>query len=384
MGGLIGFYAFILTRREGKAASFPEEAAKAKAKAAAASEEEFSPVVPLDPLSLELGYGLIPLVDKDKGAELVERIQRLRKEAGLELGLVIPKIRIIDNMRLESAEYCFKIKGMEVGRAKIRRGYYLCMNPGGITDELPGERTTDPTFGLPAVWISEDKREEAERAGYTVVDPPSIIATHIQQIIRRHASEILGRQETQKILDALRKDYEAVVAEAEKNASLGGIQKVLQGLLNEQVSIRNIPSILEAIADNAATTKDTGYLIEKARQSLGRQLCLQYADEDDRTIRYLTIAQPLEREIIESATEGAAGRFAALEPTRLKAFIRSVNSALSAVKSNGYLPLILCSEAARPLVKQLTAHVLPDLVVLSVAEIVQDVQFLAIGEIRVE
>ena len=228
------------------------------------SPADISPVVPLDPLSLELGYGLIPLVDKDKGAELLERVTRIRRKARWTWALWFRAIRIIDNMRLEPSEYCFKIKGVEVARGKIRMGSYLGINPGGTLEDIPGEKTTDPTFGLPAVWISDENRERAERAGYTVVDPPSIIATHLTEIIKRHAAEILGRQDVQSIVDAIKKDYPSVVDEVTKLCSIGEIQKVLQGLLREQVSIRNMVVILETIADYRPITKDTTVLVERS------------------------------------------------------------------------------------------------------------------------
>jgi flagellar biosynthesis protein FlhA len=385
MSALLAFFAWTLGRKAAKAPSFAENEAKAKAKAKADGEaEDLSPVVPLDPLSLELGYGLIPLVDKDKGAELVERIQRLRKEAGLEIGLVIPKIRIIDNMRLDSAEYCFKIKGMEVGRAKIRRGYYLCMNPGGVAVDMPGEKTVDPAFGLPAIWISEEKRDEAERAGYTVVDPASIIATHITEIIHRHSSEILGMQETNAILDALKRDYPSVVEEARKHLSLSEIQKILQGLLREQVSIRNMVGILEAVAEYSAISKNGPFLIEKVRQALARQICLEYADEEDRTLRVLTINQTLEAEILSSQVETPSGKIAAMEPAKHRAWIQALSRAIANAKDAGMQrPLVLCAEQTRALVKQSAEREVPDLVVLSVPEIVPEVRVQQMGEIGV-
>jgi len=347
------------------------------------SPQELSPVVPLDPISLELGYGLIPLVDKDKGAELLERVTRIRKESAVDMGLVVPRIRIIDNMRLEPSEYCFKIRGVEIGRGIIRLGYYMAINPGGVSEEVPGERAKDPAFGLPAVWISEDVRDKAERAGYTVVDAPSIIATHLTEIIKRYAADILGRQEIQSMLDTLKKDYPAVVEDAQKHLSLGEIQKVLQGLLREQVSIRNLVAILETLADYAGVTKDPGFLIEKARQTLGRQICLQYADTD-KTIRVLTIDPGLEQKIIDARVDTATGALSALEPALQRQWIKALTLAVSAVQKQGHFPLILCSEAARALVKSSTEREIPDLVVLSVPEIVADVQVEAIGEIRIE
>lgn len=379
---LLGFTAYRLG--QGKLKQQEAEKTKTAASKKPADESaEMSPVVPLDPLSLELGYGLIPLVDRDKGAELLERVHRIRRESALDLGLVIPRIRIIDNMRLEPSEYCFKIKGVDVGRGKIRMGYFLCINPGGVTDEIPGEKTKDPAFGLPALWISEDRREEAERAGYTVVDPPSIIATHLTEIIKRHAAEILGRQETQAILETLKKEYPAVVEEAQKLLSLGEIQKVLQALLKEQVSIRNMVAILEALADFAPVTKDTQFLTEKARQALARQICLQYAD-DERTLRVLTIEQSLEQKIIDSRVETSSGVVAALEPALQRAWIKALSRSVAAMQEQGLIPLILCSEAGRPLVKSSTEREIPDLVVLSVPEIVSDITVEAVGEIRIE
>jgi flagellar biosynthesis protein FlhA len=344
---------------------------------------EMSPVVPLDPLSLELGYGLIPLVDRDKGAELLERIQRIRRESALDLGLVIPRIRIIDNMRLEPSEYCFKIKGADVGRGKIRMGYYLCINPGGVKDELPGEKTTDPAFGLPALWVSEDKRSDAERAGYTVVDSSSIIATHLTEIIKRHAQEILGRQDVQAILDTLKKDYPAVVDEAQKALSLGGIQKVLQGLLRERVSIRNMVAILETIADYGPVTKDIQFLIEKARQALGRELCLQYAD-DERKLRVLTIEQTLEKKIIDSQVQTSSGVMSALDPGLQRSWIKALTRSIVVVEGRGWIPVLLCSEAARFLVKSSLDREMPNLAVLSVPEIASEITVEVVGEIKLE
>jgi len=369
-----------------EASSFKKSLEKAEQKEKEKTGEnpaDISPVVPLDPLSLELGYGLIPLVDKDKGAELLERVTRIRRESALDLGLVVPRIRIIDNMRLEPSEYCFKIKGVEVARGRIRMGWYLGINPGGVTEDLPGEKTTDPTFGLPAIWIAEENRERAERAGYTVVDPPSIIATHLTEIIKRHASSILGRQEVQSIVDAIRKDYPAVVDEVMKLCSLGEIQKVLQGLLREQVSIRNMVVILETLADYRPVTKDSTILIEKVRQSLARQICLQYVD-DARTLHVLTIEPALVQKIVESRVDTVNGPIAALEPAEQRSWIRSLTRSVSSVQQAGYLPIILCPEEARILVKSSTEREVSDLVVLSVPEIANDIKVEAIGEIKKE
>jgi flagellar biosynthesis protein FlhA len=383
MALLIGFYAFSLRRRKRRQADFDNLMAKTadKDKKGRGEGADVLPVVSLDPLSLELGYGLIPLVDKDKGAELLDRIQGVRRQSGLDLGLVIPKIRIMDNMVLEPSEYCFKIQGVDAGRGKIRMGYYLCINPGNVTEKIAGEETREPTFNLPAIWVGEDKRDEAERAGYTVVDPPSIIATHLTEIIKQNAGKILGRQDTQAILDHLKKDYPAVVDEVLKSANVGLVQKVFQGLLRERVSIRNTVAILEAVADYAPISRSPQFLTEKARQALGSQICHQYAD-DDRRLHVLTIDPGLETRIIDSKYETAAGDRAALDPQVHTAWIRALDKTVSAVKEQGWLPVILCSEQARFLVKDATEREIPDLVVISVPEISQDVTVESAGMIK--
>jgi len=382
MAVAFGYLGIRLARKESTNAEKARSAAAGAGKKAEAPAD-LSPVVPLDPISLELGYGLIPLVDKDKGADLLDRITRIRKESALGMGLVVPRIRIIDNMRLEPSEYSFNIKGVQVGRGIIRPGLYLAINPGGVSEEIPGERTKDPTFGLPALWIGEEQRDRAERAGYTIVDAPSIVATHLAELIKRHASEILGRQEVQSILDTLKKDYPAVVDETTKRLSLGEVQKVLQGLLREQVSIRNMVAILETLSDYAGVTKDPGFLVEKARQALSRQICHQYADPDHE-IRVLTIDAGLEQKIIDSRVDGPGGVIAALEPALQRQWIKALTRAVQAVQQKGWFPVILCSEAARALVKSSTDREIPDLVVLSVPEIVADARVEAVGEIKLE
>jgi flagellar biosynthesis protein FlhA len=380
IAALIGVLGYTLARKQ------LAEEEKSKMKEVAEREKtaptEISPIVPLDPLSLEIGYGLIPLVDKEQGAELLDRITRIRRESALELGLVVPRIRIIDNMRLEPAEYSFKIRGVEVGRGRIKMGSYLAIQPGKLTEEIPGEPTKDPAFGLPAVWIAEEERERAERLGCTVVDPPSIIATHLTEIIKRYAADILGRQEVQSILDALKTDYPAVVDEVKKALSIGEIQKVLQGLLLERVSIRNMVAILETMADYGSVTKDIGFLTEKVRQALGRQICLQYCD-DKKVLRVLTIEPSLEKRIIESKVETNRGVIAGLDPALHRSWITALANAVKTVQEQGHHEVVLCSEAARPLVKSSSMREISHLAVISSLEIVADISVESLGEIRV-
>jgi len=382
MAALFGFLGIRLTQKQ---MSEDRDAREAKAveKTRDATPAEISPVAPLDPISLELGYGLVPLVDKDQGAELLDRVTRIRREAALDMGLVVPRIRIIDNMRLEPSEYCIKIRGVEVGRGVIRLGHYLSINPGGVKEDIPGEKTRDPAFGLPAQWVTEEFREQAERAGYTVVDAPSIVATHLTEVIKKHASEILGRQEVKSILDTLKRDYPAVVEEVQGNLSIGEIQKVLQGLLREQVSIRNMVAILETLGDYATITKDTGYLIEKVRQGLSRQICLQYAD-DEKKISVITINPAFEQTIIDSRVETSGGVISALKPEVQRKWITSMSNMVRRVQEQGLYPIILCSEAARALVRASTIREIPDLVVLSVSEIIPDVRVEGVGEIKLD
>ncbi len=381
MGVLSAFLGLTLGRRQMiDAERVTTEEKQARAKEAPA---EISPVAPLDPISLELGYGLVPLVDKDKGAELLDRVTRIRRETALDLGLVVPRIRIIDNMRLDPSEYCIKIRGVEVGRGVIRMGRYLCINPGGEREDIPGEKTVDPAFGLPALWITEEYREQAERSGFTVVDSPSIIATHLTEIIKRNSADILGRQEVKGILEALRRDYPAVIEDVQSVLSLGDIQKVLQGLLREQVSIRNIVTILESLSDYGNITKEPSFLVEKVRQALKRQLSLQYAD-DDKALRVLTIEPGLEQQIIESRVETSAGVIPALPPDVQRKWIGALRNSIKGVQERGVFPIVLCSEAARPLVKASAARDVTELVVLSVPEIVPEIRVESVGEIRID
>jgi flagellar biosynthesis protein FlhA len=378
LAGLLVFLALNMTRKQIKT----EETEKLKVAAGREKEApaEMTPVQPLDPLSLEIGYGLIPLVDKEHGAELLDRITRIRRESALELGIVVPRIRIIDNMRLEPYEYCFKINGVEMGRGLIRMAHYLCINPGSAVEEIPGEKTMDPAFGLPAIWISEDMREKAEQAGYTVVDPPSIIATHFTEIIKRHAAEILGRQGVKTILDTLKTDHSAVVDEVNKAFTVGEIHKVLQGLLDEQVSVRNMVAILETLADYSDVTKNTTYLVEKVRQTLGRQICFQHAGEK-KTLRVLVLDPQLEQAMIDSKVETNKGLMAALEPSVHKKWILNLSQAIRLVQDQGYGPIVLCSEAARPLVKSSTTREFPHLTVMAYPEIVPEITVESLGEI---
>lgn len=376
LSAITGFLALRLNKKQAS-----EKLTETQSEQQASDEPlEMSPVVPLDPISLELGFGLIPLVDKDQGAELLERVTRIRKEAALDMGLVVPRIRIMDNMRLDTSEYAFKLRGTEVGRGSIRMGYLMAINPGGERKPLEGESTKDPAFGLSATWINESLQETAERAGYTVVDGPSIIATHLTEILKHYAGEILGRQEIRSMLDTLKNDYSAVVEEVTKIFSLGEIQKILQGLLNEHVSIRNLVAILETMGDFSSISKDRGYLIEKSRQKLARQISLQYADEK-RTIYVFTVEPQIEKAIIDARVEMATGDISALDITIHRRWVNSVVNAINTARNSGHWPVILCSESARPLIRSTLIRDMPDIVILSIPEIADGIHIESLGEI---
>lgn len=395
MGAICAFIGYRMLNLE-KINKQKKIASEAAAKAGAqtgGSPDDASSVAPLDPLSLELGYALIPLVDKEKGAELLERVVRIRREAALDLGLVVPSIRIIDNMRLEPSEYSFKIRGIEIGRSKIRLGYYMCMDTGGVTEELQGDKTKDPAFGMPAIWIPEDKRVEAERAGYAVVDPPTIIATHLTEIIRRNAARILGRQEVASIISKVKERNPAVVDEVlatdrndKTRFTYGEIEKILKGLLNEQVSIRDMVTILESVSNYGSITHNTWILIEKVREALGLQICKQYVDGDHR-LSVMNLSQPLAEKLLEHKVEPPDGSapFVALDPVDGRKWIKLVSTAFAAMQNRNIMPIILCPGEVRQLVKASTEREIQGLVVLSVNEVMSagnSVQLEVLGEIK--
>ena len=326
----------------------------------------------IDNLSLELGYALIPLVSKEKGAELLERITRIRNEAKLDMGFLIPKIHIQDNMTLDPNDYSFKIKGIEVGHANIRLGYYMCMDTGSVITPLKGEKTKDPAFGMDAIWLPEDQRAEAEESGYVVVDPPTIIATHITELIRANAAKMLGRQEVSSIIETVREKNPVLVTEVLETAKLsyGQIQKVLQNLLEENVSIRDIVTILETLANYASISKNPWDLTEKVREALGLQICLQYADADKK-LRVMQLAEDLAVLIQENGMYPADGSKpqVAFDPVDRRKWINSVSTCLSRVKAKGYQPIILCPQVVRQLVHSSIEREMPGVVVLSEMEI---------------
>ncbi|UTY24972.1 flagellar biosynthesis protein FlhA [Treponema denticola] len=367
------------TQRE-KAA---KEAQAASEQAAKTESDDTKAVMPLDDISLQFGYGLIPLVDEKKGAELLSRIKRIRKEVALETGLVMPVIRIVDAMNLSPDEYCITIQGAEVARSKIRMGAYLAVNPGNVQDEIPGEPTLDPAFGLPAIWISESNQAAAERAGYTVIDPPSIIATHLTHIIKTHADDILSRQMVSNMLESVKKVNPIVVEEIQsnQNITLGDLQTVLKCLLRENVSIRNTPAILETISDYRRITGDMYIIAEKVRQRLGRQIVQQYLGED-KALRAFMVDSAFFQTVLASRIDTLTGPQPAIDTESKKAWLRAVQNAYNNFNAQFMgVAVILVPEEGRLLIKRLLEYEMPMVPVLSVPEIPKDISVIGMGTI---
>ena len=373
--GLLCIYiGYKMSKDKEKKAIIQQQEEKARASSQATSLADQESVEMLDPLSLELGYALIPLVDKEKGAELLERISRIRIESRHDMGLDIPKIHIQDNMTLEPNDYSFKIEGIEAGHATVRLGYVMCMDTGAVTEVLEGEKTKDPAFGMDAIWLPEERRSEAENAGYVVVDPPTIISTHITEIIRSHAAEMVDRQAVATILDTVKKKNSVLVDEVLNTSkiSYGVIEKVFQNLLEEKVSIRNYVKILETMATYAAVTQNNVWaLTTKVREALGLQICMQYADPNDKKLRVMRLSQDLSELIAEHAyyPQDGSKPYVAFDPVNRRRWVNSVSSALAKTSQLGYFPIILCVNQIRQLVRSSIERENPGVVVLADTEV---------------
>ncbi|MDD4601078.1 Flagellar biosynthesis protein FlhA [bioreactor metagenome] len=343
--------------------------------------ENIVSLLQVDPMELEIGYSLIPMVDVGQGGDLLDRVVMIRRQCALELGLIVPTIRIRDNIQLKPNAYVIKLKGIEIARGELLLDHYLAMNPGTAMEEIVGIETVEPAFGLPALWIQDSNREQAELAGYTVVDPVSVLTTHLTEIIKSYASEILGRQEVQTLVDNVKQNNPAVVEELVPNLlSFGDIQKVLASLLRERISIRDMVTILETLADYAQLTKDTEILSEYVRHSLARQLSRQYAPNNILTC--LTVDPKLEEKINSAVQRTEHGSYVALEPQTMQVIINSLTNELPKLTNVGYQPLVLTSPAVRLHFRKLTERVAPNLIVLSYAELEPKIEVQALGMVK--
>ena len=372
------------TRRNNeKLASEEKEAEQLRMQQELSEEpEDIANLLPIDILGLELGYGLIPLVDEEQDGELLKRIKAIRRQVALDYGYIVPPLHIKDNLELSPGEYSITIKGIEVARSELMMGNFLAMKTGDVDEEIQGVDTVEPAFGLPAIWISSEDEERAQFAGYTVVDLPTVLATHITEILKTHAQEFIGRQETQKLLDNHSQTEPKVVEELVPNIiPLGVVQKVLQNLLKEQVSIRDLHTILETLADVGPVTKDADLLTEHVRQSLSRQITRQY-QTDDGLLPLISMDQELENQVAGAIQDSGQGAYLGLNPNMAQAIINATDAKLEQFSINNYQPLLLCSPLIRPHVKKMIERFIPNLVVLSHNEVAPDVRIEALGVVE--
>ena len=333
----------------------------------------------VDPIELEFGYGIIPLADVNQGGDLLDRVVMIRRQIALELGTVVPIIRLRDNIQLNPNQYIIKIKGIQVTEGEILFDHYMAMNPGYVEEEITGIPTFEPSFHLPALWITESQRERAESLGYTVVDPPSIIATHLTEIIRSHIAELLTRQDVQNLIDNLKESNPVIVDELiPKLLGLGDVQKVLQNLLSEGVSIRDLLSIFEVLADHATTTHDTDVLTEYVRQGLKRAISGRYFAPNEVT-QVITVDPKVEQDIMASIKQTEQGAYLTLDPERIKAIIASLEEEIKKLEDMGRTPIVVTSPIVRMYFKSMTQDYIKDLIVVSYNEIDSNVELSSVG-----
>ncbi len=333
----------------------------------------------VDPIELEFGYGIIPLADVNQGGDLLDRVVMIRRQIASELGMVVPIIRLRDNIQLNPNQYVIKIKGIQVSEGEILFDHYMAMNPGYVEEEITGIPTFEPSFHLPAIWITEGQRERAESLGYTVVDPPSIIATHLTEIIRQHIADLLSRQDVQNLINNMKETNPSLVEElVPKLLGLGEVQKVLQNLLREGISIRDLLTIMETLADYAPATRDTDILTEYTRQSLKRAISTKYFPNHEVT-NVVTLDPKVEQEIMGSVKQTENGAFLNLDPNRSRAIIDSVGKEVRKLEDLGKNPIIITSPIVRMYFKRLTEDYFKDLVVVSYNEVDSNVELQSVG-----
>ncbi len=338
----------------------------------------------VDPIELEFGYGIIPLADTNQGGDLLDRVVMIRRQIALELGTIVPIIRLRDNIQLNPNQYIIKIKGIEIARGDIMFDHYMAMNPGYVEDEIDGIETTEPAFGLPALWISEKQREKAESYGYTVVDPPSIITTHLTEVIKQHLHELLTRQDVQTLINKLRETNDVLVDELiPKLLSIGEIQKVLANLLKEAISIRDLVTIFETLADYSHNIKDTDILTEYVRQALYRAISRKYFDQSQ-TNNVLTLDPELEQQIMDSVQQTDHGALISLDPRVINRIIDNLKHEVDKIASIGQQPIVLTSPIVRTYFKKIIEQGLPNVLVLSYNEVDTSVELQSVGMVSID
>ncbi|MBO6305354.1 MAG: flagellar biosynthesis protein FlhA [Selenomonadaceae bacterium] len=371
-----------LRKKEVKTEETVKEERKEKEKAEATKPENIVSLLQVDPMELEIGYSLIPLVDTGQGGDLLDRVVMIRRQCALELGLVVPTIRIRDNIQIKPNAYIIKLKGIEIAKGELLLDHFLAMNSGTVFEEVPGIETIEPAFGLPALWIPETEREQAELNGYTVVDAVSVLATHLTEVIKMHAAEILGRQETQNLIDNLRQTNAALVDDVVPELmSVGEIQKVLANLLRERISIRDMATILEVLSDYARATKDTEILTEYVRHAMARQITQQYVQGN--TISCITLDPGLENRVAGGVQRTDHGSYVNLDPDSMQRLVTALNTELTKLTNMGYQPIVLTSPAVRLYFRKLVERSVPGIIVLSHAEVDQTVEIQILGVVKI-
>ena len=345
--------------------------------------ENVASLLQVDPIELEFGYGIIPLADVNQGGDLLDRVVMIRRQIALELGTVVPIIRLRDNIQLNPNQYIIKIKGIQVSEGEILFDHYMAMNPGFVEEEITGIPTFEPSFHLPAIWITEGQRERAESLGYTVVDPPSIIATHLTEIIRDHIAELLTRQDVQSLVDNIKESNPALVDElVPKLLGIGEIQKVLQNLLSEGISIRDLLTIFETLADHAAVTRDTDVLTEYVRQSLKRAISNKYFSPNEMT-SVVTLDPKIEQEIMASVKQTEQGAYLTLEPEKIKSIVAAVRTEIEKLENLGKNAIVITSPIVRMYFKKMTEDYIKNLIVVSYNEIDSNIELQSVGMVTV-
>lgn len=345
------------------------------------AEEPISKALAMDIIRLELGYGLLSLVQGEGGNKLTDQIKGLRRQLAEDMGYVLPAVRIQDNLQLPANSYFVKIKEIEAGRGEVRAGMLMCMDPTGSPITLPGENTVEPTFGLPAMWIDEQYREEAHFKGYTVVDAPTVITTHITELVKDNMADLLSYAETQKLLDELPKEYQKLVADViPGHMTVGGLQRILQNLVSERVSVRDLPTILEGISEATVYTKNIAYITEHVRSRLARQICDANTNASG-FVPLLTLSPEWEQAFSESLLGDGEDRQLAMAPTQLQNFITAVREAYEKFMAVGETPVLLTSPSIRPFVRSVIERFRPSTIVMSQNEIHPKAKIRTLGQV---
>ncbi|GIO21984.1 flagellar biosynthesis protein FlhA [Oceanobacillus sp. J11TS1] len=383
LAGFLAFSGYWMEKRAAEPEEVTEEEEEETASTALKQQENVVNLLNMDPIEFEFGYGLIPLADASQGGDLLDRVIMIRRQLAIELGLVIPVVRIRDNIQLQPNEYQLKIKGDQVASGELMLDHYLAMAPDFLEDDIEGIDTKEPAFGLPAKWISENVKDEAELSGYTVVDPPSVVSTHLTEVIKKHAFELLGREETKQLIDHLKETNPILVEEVTPEPlSIGDVQKVLAKLLREGVSIRNLPVIFETLADFSKMTNDTEVLGEYVRQALASQITKSYV-KDNNLLKVITVSGKVEKVIAEHIQQTEHGNYLALDPEQQQEIVQAIHKEAEKVSLQEETTIIICSPAVRMYLKQLIDRFLPQVVVLSYNELEPTVEVQSVGVVNI-